>query len=172
MQRRMAASASQMKIGPAKMNFCSNCTVFGWVELDPNKLKKCTKCKVPQYCSKSCKREHWRLVHKQQCQEIAAVGKLGKLLDGSDPLQDLATQADKTQAKAEDGQGVHVQVVFHQGVQSAESASARGKTVGAGGFVSQDCLPKALASTSMLMWISSLRSLRLITNTPIFSTSS
>ena len=36
MQRRMAASASQMKIGPAKMNFCSNCTVFGCVELDPN----------------------------------------------------------------------------------------------------------------------------------------
>ena len=167
------AAASQMMVRPAKLNYCPNCRVSGWKELEPDKLKlQCSKCKVVRYCSKFCQREHWRLVHKQQCEEIAAVGKLGKLLDGSDPLQDLATQADKTQAEAEDGQGVHVQVVLHQGVQSAESASARGKTVGAGGFVSQDCLPKALASTSMLMWISSLRSLRLITNTPIFSTSS
>ena len=95
------AEASLTNARITKMKFCPNCEVFGWVQLEPEKLKQCSKCKVVQYCSKSCQREHWRLVHKHQCEELASVGERGKpisdfkLLDGSDPLQDLVTQAEK-----------------------------------------------------------------------------
>ena len=64
------AAASQMKVRPAKTISCPNCDVFGWVQLEPEKLKQCSKCKVVQYCSTSCQREHWKLVHKQQCEEL------------------------------------------------------------------------------------------------------
>ena len=81
--------------------FCANCAVFGWKQVEPEKLKHCKKCKVLSYCSVSCQHEHWALVHKQQCQELASIGKCGKpvdafkLLDDIGPLQDLVVQADK-----------------------------------------------------------------------------
>ena len=93
------AAASPSNVPVSKMKFCANCRVFGWEQLEPEKLKKCSKCKIVQYCNASCQREHWMLVHRQRCQDLASIGDHGisfsdfKLLD--DPLQDLVTQADK-----------------------------------------------------------------------------
>ena len=35
-------------------------------------MEKCSKCKVLQYCSKTCQKEHWKLVHKQHCIKLAS----------------------------------------------------------------------------------------------------
>lgn len=96
--RRMAAASLVVL---TEYKFCANCAVFGWKQVEPEKLKHCKKCKVLSYCSVSCQHEHWALVHKQQCQELASIGKCGKpvdafkLLDDIGPLQDLVVQADK-----------------------------------------------------------------------------
>ena len=51
---------------------CANCLVFNWDQPDePFTFKKCKQCKVLEYCSESCQKEHWRLVHKKHCKNIA-----------------------------------------------------------------------------------------------------
>ena len=56
---------------------CANCLVFGWKQPLPAVLRKCSKCKVLQYCGESCQKEHWKLVHKHHCKKLAAV-KMGE----------------------------------------------------------------------------------------------
>ena len=55
------------------LNECTNCIVFGWKQpKNPNAvLKTCSTCKLMQYCSQECQREHWRLVHKNHCKALA-----------------------------------------------------------------------------------------------------
>ena len=95
------AAASLKNVVLTKKKFCANCKVYGWEQPEPEQMKNCSKCKVLSYCSVSCQGEHWALVHKQQCQELASIGKRGKpldaymLLDDIGPLQDLVIQADK-----------------------------------------------------------------------------
>ena len=50
---------------------CANCVIFGWKQCQPAILKKCSRCKVLQYCSKSCQEEHMKLVHKHHCKKLA-----------------------------------------------------------------------------------------------------
>ena len=96
------AAANPDRVLPRLLDQCVNCLVFNWGQPEElTTLRKCKQCKVVQYCTESCQREHWKLVHKQQCEELASVGERGKpisdfkLLDGSDPLQDLVTQTEK-----------------------------------------------------------------------------
>ena len=55
------------------MNECANCLLFQWEQPDIGDLQKCTRCKVLQYCSKECQKEHWMLVHKSQCKKFAEI---------------------------------------------------------------------------------------------------
>ena len=69
---RMAA-ANPGKVLPCLMNKCVNCMAFDWGQPEePTTLRKCKQCKVVQYCSESCQKEHWNLVHKKQCKKIAS----------------------------------------------------------------------------------------------------
>jgi len=63
------------------MNECANCLVFQWEQPDVGDLQKCTRCKVLQYCSKDCQKEHWMLVHKGQCKHLAKTKALYGSLD-------------------------------------------------------------------------------------------
>ena len=57
---------------PYLLNQCANCLVFNWDQPDePFTFKKCKQCKVLEYCSESCQNEHWKLVHKKHCKNIA-----------------------------------------------------------------------------------------------------
>ena len=48
--------------------YCANCRLHGWKQLeDTRQLQRCKNCKVVQYCGKDCQREHWKKVHKEQC---------------------------------------------------------------------------------------------------------
>jgi len=60
---------------PRLSNKCANCLVFGWKLPALTTLQQCTRCKVLQYCSKSCQKEHWMLVHKSHCKKIAELRK-------------------------------------------------------------------------------------------------
>jgi len=62
---------------PLLYDQCANCLVFGWKQPLPAVLRKCSKCKVLQYCGESCQKEHWKLVHKHHCKKLAAV-KMGE----------------------------------------------------------------------------------------------
>ena len=67
------AAANPGKAQLGLMNKCVNCLVFNWGQPeDPTTLRKCKQCKVVQYCSESCQKEHWNLVHKKQCKKIAS----------------------------------------------------------------------------------------------------
>ena len=70
-EERMAA-ADQRTAQPLLMDKCINCLVFKWGQPEPSTLKKCKQCKVLQYCSESCQKEHWKLVHKKQCKQITS----------------------------------------------------------------------------------------------------
>ena len=71
--QRMAA-ANPGKVQPWLMDRCVNCKVFNWGQPEElTTLRKCKQCKVVQYCSESCQKEHWMMVHKQQCKKIASV---------------------------------------------------------------------------------------------------
>ena len=37
------------------------------------KLKKCSRCQGPQYCSKTCQVQHWKGGHKRECKECKPV---------------------------------------------------------------------------------------------------
>ena len=52
-------------------NRCANCNVFDWQQPDRDTLKQCGKCKVVQYCGQHCQKEHWMLLHKQDCKVLA-----------------------------------------------------------------------------------------------------
>ena len=54
-------------------NTCANCLLFNWVQPEVGDLQKCTRCKMLQYCSKECQKEHWMLVHKSQCKKLAEI---------------------------------------------------------------------------------------------------
>ena len=56
---------------PLLLGECANCGTFGWKQPRPAILKQCSKCKVLQYCSESCQKEHWNLVHKHHCKKLA-----------------------------------------------------------------------------------------------------
>ena len=66
---RMASSSGR---GPP-LNECVNCIVFGWKQpKNPTMvLKTCGTCKLMKYCSQECQREHWRLVHRKHCKDLA-----------------------------------------------------------------------------------------------------
>ena len=66
---RMASSSGR---GPP-LNECVNCIVFGWKQpKNPTEvLKTCSTCKLMKYCSQECQREHWRLVHRKHCKDLA-----------------------------------------------------------------------------------------------------
>jgi len=66
----MSAGSRQYSL-PRLSNECANCLVFGWKQGAVSTLQQCTRCKVLQYCSKSCQKEHWKLVHKSHCRKIA-----------------------------------------------------------------------------------------------------
>ena len=63
------ASANPTNNPPLKLGKCANCLIFGW---KPAPLEQCTRCKVLQYCSKTCQKEHWKLVHKKHCRKLAS----------------------------------------------------------------------------------------------------
>ena len=63
------AAANPSNSRPLLLGHCANCFVFGW---KPAPLEKCSTCKVLQYCSKTCEKEHWKLVHKQHCIKLAS----------------------------------------------------------------------------------------------------
>jgi len=74
--RRMAAANPGM-VQLGLLNKCVNCLVFCWGQPEElTTLKKCKQCKVVQYCSESCQKEHWKRVHKKHCKEIASAGQL------------------------------------------------------------------------------------------------
>jgi len=54
-------------------NTCANCVAFNWEQPEIGDLQKCTRCKMLQYCSKECQKEHWMLVHKSQCKKLAEI---------------------------------------------------------------------------------------------------
>ena len=71
------AAANPGEVQPGLMNECLNCKVFNWEQPEElTTLRKCKQCKVVQYCSESCQKEHWKRVHKQHCKEIAITGHL------------------------------------------------------------------------------------------------
>ena len=63
------AAASPTNSRPLLLGRCANCLIFGW---KPAPLQQCSRCKVLQYCSKTCQKEHLKLVHKQHCRELAS----------------------------------------------------------------------------------------------------
>ena len=70
--QRMAA-ANPARVLPCLPACCVNCLVFNWGQPEElTTLRKCKQCKVVQYCSESCQKEHWNLVHKKQCKKIAS----------------------------------------------------------------------------------------------------
>ena len=70
---RMAA-ANPEKVLPRLLNKCVNCMAFAWGQPEElTTLRKCKQCKMVQYCSESCQKEHWKLVHKQHCKKIATI---------------------------------------------------------------------------------------------------
>ena len=70
--QRMAA-ANPDRVLPCLLDQCVNCKVFEWGQPEElTTLRKCKQCKVVQYCSESCQKEHWNLVHKKQCKKIAS----------------------------------------------------------------------------------------------------
>ena len=72
-KNRMAA-ANPGKVQPGLRNICVNCKVFNWGQSEEvTTLRKCKQCKMVQYCSESCQKEHWKLVHKKHCKKIASV---------------------------------------------------------------------------------------------------
>lgn len=63
---------------PAGIHFCSNATCGRIGSLDSTavgvpKLKKCSRCQGPQYCSKTCQVQHWKGGHKRECKECKPV---------------------------------------------------------------------------------------------------
>ena len=52
---------------------CANCLVYDWKQADPGSLQKCGRCRVVQYCSKSCQEEHWVKVHKSHCKKLSRI---------------------------------------------------------------------------------------------------
>jgi len=64
--------ASSSERGPP-LNECVNCIVFGWKQpKNPTKvLKTCGTCKLMKYCSQECQSEHWHLVHRKHCKDLA-----------------------------------------------------------------------------------------------------
>ena len=86
---RMAA-ANPGKVLPWLLDQCVNCMVFNWGQPEElTTLRKCKQCKVVQYCSESCQKEHWMMVHKQQCMLLASVK-----ANGSDGLPALRAPDD------------------------------------------------------------------------------
>ena len=66
------AAANPGKVLPWLLDQCVNCMVFNWGQPEElTTLRKCKQCKMVQYCSESCQKEHWKLVHKKQCKKIA-----------------------------------------------------------------------------------------------------
>lgn len=68
---------------PFLMMECANCIVFQWEQPAVGNLQKCSRCKVLQYCSKDCQKEHWMLVHKEQCKQLAKTKAVYRPLDYS-----------------------------------------------------------------------------------------
>ena len=68
------AAANPGKLLSCLLNKCVNCMAFGWGQPEePTTLRQCKQCKMVQNCSKSCQKEHWKLVHKQHCKKIATL---------------------------------------------------------------------------------------------------
>ena len=68
------AAAEPGKVQPGLLNKCVNCIAYGWGQPEEvTTLRKCKQCKMLQYCSESCQKEHWKLVHKKHCQKIATI---------------------------------------------------------------------------------------------------
>jgi uncharacterized paraquat-inducible protein A len=42
---------------------CSNCNAFE----ENVKYKRCSRCTLPNYCSKECQKVHWKAIHKANC---------------------------------------------------------------------------------------------------------
>ncbi|KAL7531753.1 hypothetical protein ACHAXR_004216, partial [Thalassiosira sp. AJA248-18] len=53
-----------VKIERVEDNRCHGCNEIY------DKLSQCTRCKKAFYCSKNCQRNHWRRVHKSECQVL------------------------------------------------------------------------------------------------------
>ena len=53
------------------LNECANCFIFHYEQMKPESLQKCGRCKVVEYCSKECQAEHWAMLHKAQCKQMA-----------------------------------------------------------------------------------------------------
>lgn len=53
----------EVKAGKRKTGICAGCKV----RKQRRELSVCQGCKITQYCSKSCRANHWRLKHKEQC---------------------------------------------------------------------------------------------------------
>ena len=71
------AAANPVEAQLGLLNKCVNCLLFNWGQPEElSTLRKCKQCKVVQYCSESCQKEHWKSVHKQHCKKIAITGQL------------------------------------------------------------------------------------------------
>ena len=64
---------NQKMSSQVQVDKCANCWVYDWKQANPASLQKCGRCRVVQYCSKSCQEEHWVKVHKKHCKKLSRV---------------------------------------------------------------------------------------------------
>ena len=64
---------NQKMSSQVQVDKCANCWVYDWKQAKPASLQKCGRCRVVQYCSKSCQEEHWIKVHKKHCKKLSRV---------------------------------------------------------------------------------------------------
>lgn len=57
---------------------CANCT-----KVFPNKMSRCSRCKIVKYCSRDCQSLHWKEVHKHSCVKAQPLA-LYKIMNGND----------------------------------------------------------------------------------------
>ncbi len=47
---------------------CANCLIL---ELKQLNFRTCSQCKLVQYCSRDCQRQHWKVKHRHVCQNMS-----------------------------------------------------------------------------------------------------
>lgn len=95
---------------------CYHC--FAPAETSLSELKKCAGCMVVFYCSQSCQRASWRLIHKLECPMLSDVSKKQK----DEPLvtavraimQILLKNKDKIEKYSQDNSWQEVGLVCHE----------------------------------------------------------
>lgn len=82
---------------PTKLGMCENCKKG----VDRSTLKACASCKLSEYCSKKCQREHWFNGHREECAKIVESQKITKFERATSNLKEKIDSGDKEGAIAE-----------------------------------------------------------------------